>query len=162
MSTKLYALSDGIWIINHNKGPKSIMIVSKAIDEKYLIMISNHQKIFIYDTEQNIFSNNDDWNKIIDYPEDLLTNSHSVFDKKRNCIYVINAQKKLFKFDLTTQKMTILRTDIDEGSYPGFVLIDDELHILGGKHRIYNVKTRKLIEHDIPGHVSFTGYGLHI
>ena len=106
--------------------------------------------IFAFDTNIN------DWHKIIDYPTDLTTTSHSaVFHKEKNCIYVLNySTHQLLEFDLTSQKMTKIDQEMTGfDCYPPLVLDGDEIHIFGNKdpptHTIYDCKKKSIS--NIPG-----------
>ena len=113
--------------------------------------------IYAYDTNIN------EWNKIIDYIKDITTNSHSaLYHKQTNSIYVLNAQNALTKYDITAQKVNILHKDIKGfGSYPGFVLVGDEIHMFGAyksTHTIYNCKENTLTPQRLDEEYKFYPY----
>ena len=83
--------------------------------------------IYAFDININI------WNKIFVYPKELTTSGHSaVFNQDKNCIYVLDEMGKLFQFDLTVNKMTVLHERVkDHISYAGLVLVGNDLHIFG-------------------------------
>ena len=107
--------------------------------------------IYAYDTRIN------DWNKIIDYPDNLTTNSHTtLYHKGRNSIFILNAQPQFLQFDLTTKTMKCLHENIEGfGSYPGLVLVDNNIHMIGRSgsehiHNIYNCKNSTIAPSVLP------------
>ena len=131
----------------------------KLNDNKFAIAPSrwlNHDTtdgIYAYDTTI------DDWNKIIDYPKSLTTNSHSaLYDNDANAVYICNAQGMLLKFDITAQTMKVVAKKGKFGSYPGFLLIDDLIHIFGRNyHKIYSPISETLTDKVMPDGVKFIG-----
>ena len=107
--------------------------------------------IYAYDTRIN------DWHRVFAYPKDLKTSSHSaIFDKDRNTIYIFNSSGTLLKCDLKTQTVEII-PHTRFGSYPGFVMIKDILHIFGYSrtHEIYDIKNKKFTPDSPPDDVIF-------
>ena len=64
----------------------------------------------------------------------------------------MNSQEELLQFDLNTKKMKYLHHFMKGfGDYPGLILVDDELHIIGQiagihKYAIYNCKYGEITE----------------
>ena len=105
--------------------------------------------IYVYDLSIN------DWNKIIDYPKDITSNSQTaLYHKERNSIYVLNAQNGLLQFNLTTKEMKILDKNVQGfDSYPGLVLVGDEIHMFAAynlKHAIYNCSNDTITHQTLP------------
>ena len=81
------------------------------------------------------------WTKIMDYPEGFASVTHfCCIDATSNIIYGMSSSE-LFQIDLTKKTIGILG-DIQIGRFPGIVLINGAIHVIGGavnkQHLIYN------------------------
>eukprot|EP01084_Bolivina_argentea_P288615 495393_1 len=97
-------------------------------------------------------TNTNEWIKLLDYPDhdNFRSDSHSTsFDKKNQIIYLCN-RSQLLRFNLKTKSVEIVSTNINFGSYPGLVYVNDHIHIIGGEntdqHLIFDEKKNNFNE----------------
>ena len=88
----------------------------------------------------------DKYTKIMDYPRDLVSISHSAaYDEKSKLIYVCNPRSQLIEIDIDSKKVNILSTNANYNRTPLIFVVDDDIHIMNwrkSKYGIFNKSTQ--------------------
>ena len=140
---------DPIYVYYHKVGVYCELIALTASSK--MKVDENCSQIYKY----KIKDKRNKWIKVFKHPPTFLT---TTFNQNKQCIYIIDRNKKLFEFNVKSKSMSKLYNKkitissffssgsipvLYDDDQPKMLSINDKIHILGGTHSIYDTKNNQ-------------------